>query len=327
MGNYRYIPEEQKKLIITMSLRGMKVKDIVSATGICKTTVCGVRRMWKATGEVVAKPLDNGRPRVLTALEVSYLESLVEQQPDIYVHELQDALFKAYEKHVDGKTITRALRRQGLTRKTVTRPARERNEEVRLEYQADIGENYPPETLVFLDEAACNRLTSNRLKAWAPIGKRARRHDYFVRGQRYSILPAISLDGVLHLDILTRSWTADEFRTYVEVLLEKMNPYPQKNSVLVLDNASSHHFDGLREMVEARGRRLRYLPPYSPDFNPIEEGFSALKAWIRRNREHVLGELTGEDGCDPEAMLWQGVFESMTPDKIVGWYKDCGYVV
>ena len=71
MGNYRYIPEEQKKLIITMSLRGMKVKDIVSATGICKTTVCGVRRMWKATGEVVAKPLDNGRPRVLTALEVS----------------------------------------------------------------------------------------------------------------------------------------------------------------------------------------------------------------------------------------------------------------
>lgn len=56
---------------------------------------------------------------------------------------------------------------------------------------------------------------------------------------------------MLHLDILTRSWTADEFRTFVNILLDKMNPYPQKNSVLVLDNASAHHFDELREMVEA----------------------------------------------------------------------------
>lgn len=180
---------------------------------------------------------------------------------------------------------------------------------------------------MFLDEAACNRLTSNRLKGWAPIGQRARRHDYFVRGQRYSVLPAISLDGVLHLDILTQSWTSDEFRLFVDILLDKMNPYPEKNSVLVLDNASVHHFDDLREMVEARGRRLRYLPAYSPDFNPIEEGFSAMKAWIRRNRDFVSAELTGDPTCDPYAMLWEGVFESMTPEKIVGWYRDCGYVI
>lgn len=69
---------------------------------------------------------------------------------------------------------------------------------------------------------------------------------------RYSILPAISLDGFLHLDILTRSWTSEEFRKYVDVLLDNMNQYPQKNSVLVMDNASAHHFEGLREMVEAR---------------------------------------------------------------------------
>ena len=134
---------------------------------------------------------------------------------------------------------------------------------------------------------------------WAPRDKRAQWHDYFVRGQRcatiilllssnsyvestlrYSILPAISLDGVLHLDILTQSWTADEFCPFIEVLLGQMNPYPQNNSVLVLDNASVHHFDGLCELVEGQGMRLRYLPPYSPNFNPIEQGFSAMKAWI-----------------------------------------------
>ena len=90
-----------------------------------------------------------------------------------------------YDVEVDTTTITRALHRCGFTRKNITRPARECNEELRLQYQADVGENYPPETLVFLDEAACNRLTSNRLIAWAPIGKRAWRHDHFVRGQRF----------------------------------------------------------------------------------------------------------------------------------------------
>ncbi len=144
---------------------------------------------------------------------------------------------------------------------------------------------------------------------------------------RYSILPAISLDGVLHIDILTRSWTADEFRPFVVALLGRMNPYPQKNSVLVLDNASTHHFEGLRELVEAQGMRLRYLPPYSPDFNPIEQGFSAMKAWIRRNNAFVLGELTGDETCDPFAILWEAVFDSMTPEHIEGWYRDSGYVV
>jgi hypothetical protein len=73
--------------------------------------------------------------------------------------------------------------------------------------------------------------------------------------------------------------------------------------------------------------RLLYLPAYSPDFSPIEEGFSAMKAWIQRNRDFVLGELLGQAACDPHAMLWEAVFTSMTPHNIIGWYCDCGYVV
>lgn len=68
----------------------------------------------------------------------------------------------------------------------------------------------------------------------------------------YSVLPAISLDGVLHIDVLTCAWTGEEFQEYVDILLDNMNPYPQHNSVLIMDNASAHHFEGLREMVEAR---------------------------------------------------------------------------
>ena len=52
-----------------------------------------------------------------------------------------------------------------------------------------------------------------------------------------------------------------------------------------------------------------------------------MKAWIRSNRDYVLGELSGEPTCDPTAMLWEAVFTTMTPESIEGWFRDCGYVV
>lgn len=72
--------------------------------------------------------------------------------------------------------------------------------------------------------------------------------------------------------------------------------------------------------------RLVYLSPYSPDFNPIKEAFSYIKAWIRSNRDEVLVEM--EQGLDshPYEVLWEAVFTAVTLDKIEGWFCDCGYL-
>lgn len=64
-----------------------------------------------------------------------------------------------------------------------------------------------------------------------------------------------------------------------------MNPYPAKHSVLVMDNARIHHDDDLVAAIEDIGGKVLYLPPYSPDFNPIETAFSALKSWLKRHRD------------------------------------------
>lgn len=71
--------------------------------------------------------------------------------------------------------------------------------------------------------------------------------------------------------------------------------------------------------------RLVFLPAYSPDLNPIEEAFSSIKAWIRANRDYVLGELTGGAHCEPYKMLWDAVF-TVTPEKALGWYRHSGYI-
>jgi hypothetical protein len=74
-----------------------------------------------------------------------------------------------------------------------------------------------------------------------------------------------------------------------------------------------------------RGMRLVFLPAYSPDLNPIEEAFSAIKAWIRANRDYVFGEVTGRAHSDPYKMLWDAVF-SVTLEKAIGWFRHSGYI-
>ncbi|KIK12105.1 hypothetical protein PISMIDRAFT_121448 [Pisolithus microcarpus 441] len=72
--------------------------------------------------------------------------------------------------------------------------------------------------------------------------------------------------------------------------------------------------------------RLLYLPPYSPDFNPIEEAFSAMKAWIHHNHDYARVELSGDTTSDPYQIIIDAIFASMTKDSIHGWFADCGYL-
>jgi hypothetical protein len=72
------------------------------------------------------------------------------------------------------------------------------------------------------------------------------------RTNRYSILPAISLTGVLALEVREESYTAETFSVFISRLLDRMNPFPQRNSVLVMDNASIHHSAAMQDMIETR---------------------------------------------------------------------------
>ena len=187
----------------------------------------------------------------------------------------------------------------------------------------NIRNNFRPEQLVFADESHFNRLTLRRPYAWSKRGKRASRHKFQFRGTKYSILPALSLNGILHLEVVENAVTGAVFRRFLEGLLPLMNKWPLPNSVLIVDNASIHKVAGIRELVEEHGMRLLFLPAYSPNLNPIELTFSSIKAWLRANRDRVNQEMQSEEGSVYNA-LWQAVY-SVTPEKARGWYKHCGY--
>jgi transposase len=169
-----------------------------------------------------------------------------------------------------------------------------------------------PEKLVFIDETGATTKMA-RLYGCAPKGQRcvaAIPHGHwmtttFVAGLRIGSLSApMLLDGPMD---------GDAFLAYVEqVLVPELSP----GEIVIMDNLPSHKVHGVREAIEAAGAELRYLPPYSPDFNPIEMGFSKLKAILRAAVARTL------DG------LWQAVADALhrfTPTECRNYFAAAGY--
>jgi transposase len=149
--------------------------------------------------------------------------------------------------------------------------------------------SYLKEQFVFLDESACNSRTLDRKYGWSLIGEPALGVQVLAREKRWSLLPAYTIDGYLPgFKIHQGSIDGQMFYDWLKYdVLPYCNPAPLPRSVIVMDNASIHKNARVRELVEGAGCRLKYLPPYSPDFNPIERSFHDLKAYVRRHRREV----------------------------------------
>jgi transposase len=202
-------------------------------------------------------------------------------EPDLYRDEMADLLHEEFGGKVSERSISRALRAIDWSRKRMHRIAQQRDPDLRAKYQYDIAE-YPSEYLVFIDESGCDRRIGYRHWGWSLRGTAPLKATKFGRGKRWHILPAYTQDGILLKRIYQGSTDAACFNDFILELLQYCGRYPGPRSVLVMDNASWHHSEEIREICDNAGVKLLYLPPYSPDFNPIEEFFSVLKSFIRR---------------------------------------------
>lgn len=162
----------------------------------------------------------------------------------------------------------------------------------------------------------CGTHTSmTRLYARAPKGERAYAKVPRNRGKNTTLLASMSSEGMGPCLAVEGSTTKAVFEAYVERVLA---PSLRPGRVVVIDNLGAHRGERVRELIEARGCSLLYLPPYSPDFSPIEEAFSKLKALLRkaeaRTRE-ALVEAIGQ------------ALEAVEAKDARGWFGHCGYLL
>ena len=167
---------------------------------------------------------------------------------------------------------------------------------------------------VFVDETSTN-LTYCRRYGRAPAGQRLGQAVPLHGGPNVTLIAALTPDGLGALLSVNGAVNGDVFAAYLDQVL---GPTLQPGDVVVLDNLSVHKVAGLDEIVKKYGARLRYLPPYSPDFNPIELAFSKLKTWLRTARARTRDLLE-------EAILAAAGWISGQDAK--NWFDHCGYHV
>lgn len=213
------------------------------------------------------------------------LQEALNLRPSLYADELVWMIWDLFGVWVSKDTVLRWLRKSDWRKKRIRFIATERDQELRNDWIRRLCQ-WKHYHLVFVDESAANERTKDRKHGWAPIGVRPTEKRTQKRSERWSVLPAYTSSGYITHEIYQGSYNTERFNQFIaERVLPLCNPFPAPHSVIVLDNASIHRSPELRAMCEVKGVRLEFLPPYSPDYNPIEESFAELKAWMRKYRD------------------------------------------
>jgi transposase len=191
--------------------------------------------------------------------------------------------------------------------------ATERNEVARATWKAEVA-TLAPETLVFLDETSTHTSFA-RLYGRAPRGQRVVGAVPRNHGPNVSCLMAICPTGVL-APLAVEG--AIDSTIFVRWLKEWLLPGLAPGTTIICDNLSVHRHEDVRPAIEAAKCHLRYLPPYSPDFNPIEQVFSQLKARLRAAASRTHETLVTSLGA---------ALDATTPAQLANCYRHCGYKI
>ena len=192
------------------------------------------------------------------------------------------------------------------------RVATERDEFARAAWQVMVAAVVKPERLLFVDE--CGTHTSLApIYGYAPRGERLRLSVPRKRGKNTTLLSSMTLSGMGPSLAVEGSTTARVFETYVEKVLA---PSLEGGQIVVMDNLGAHRPKRVRELIEARGCELMYLPSYSPDYNPIEEAFSKIKNLLRKAAARSKEALVDAIGV---------ALSAVTADDIRGFFEHAGY--
>jgi transposase len=203
----------------------------------------------------------------------------------------------------------------GLDAQKKTLAASERDEQARATWREAVATvaTRDPAQFVFVDESSTHT-SLTRLYGWAPHDQRATGSVPRNHGHNTTLVAALTPDGLLEPWLLIAgAMTSESFEWYIR---DELAPQLQPGQVVVLDNLSAHKSPSLREALAARGCDLLFLPAYSPDFTPIEQAFSKVKAILRG-----LGARTQEALQEAVRLA----IATITPDDAAAWFANAGY--
>ena len=273
---------------------------------------------FRLTGDVRLFPKKNGPAPALSEHEELYLLDQVLCSPGIYLHEVQQQLFGYTGTWIHECTICRTLR-LGLSRQKIVHLALQRSKTTRITFMAEVMMMFHSNMCLWIDETGCDRRNAVRKYGYAIRGCTPQDFSLKLRGKRHSAISILSTDGVEDTYITEGSDIFLHFiMTQVVPILSPFNGCNTK-SVVILDNASIHHVDSVVNAILSTGALLRFLPAYSPDFNPIELVFGEMKQYVRTNN------ILFDTSLSTSSILLMA-FNSITKENCQAYIHHSGYV-
>ena len=320
-----YSSDLRWRMVHQRCMLGLPYRKIAENLNVDYSTVYRTVKLFEDTGSVdsIQGFHENTSKKLDPHDEMVILEAVLDC-PFMYLHELQNMLLQATGTNVSTATICKFLHSQGFSHKKLAFRAQQRSDELRALFASDIS-LFEPHMFVYVDETGSDKRSLLRKYGYAFKGSRAITEKPLVRGKRHSAIAAMCMDGVIDVQITTESVNGETFCDFLEYrLLPQLQPYNGVNSrsVVILDNASIHHVESATHLIEETGALAIFLPPYSPDYMPIEQCFSKIKSYLR-GHDPIISVL--EESEIEELIL--SAFTSVTADDCYGWMKDCGYII
>jgi transposase len=304
--------QDLRERVVKAVDEGHSRSEVVKLFGVSEATIKRYLKLRREAGNLAPKPIPGYPPRKIGALQKG-LQPQLEAHPDATLQE-HCRLWEAQTGvKVSISTMSDAILRMKWTRKKKTLEASERNEEERQEWR-EKAKDLDVNKCRFIDETGSNRALTRRY-ARAPKGERARGSIPRNRGKNVTLISDLSLAGLGELFIIEGTANGDLFEAYIEqILVPTLHP----GEIVIMDNLSIHKRKKVRELIEARQCQVLFLPPYSPDFSPIEEAFSKIKSVLRGigARTHEALQAALEYACT-----------TITAYDANGWFRHCGYPV
>ncbi|UPT95790.1 IS630 family transposase [Bradyrhizobium barranii subsp. apii] len=293
---------------------GMSCRQAAERFGVSAASAIRWRGRLKKVGDIVPKRQGGDRKSQRIEAHSQLILEAVTARPDITLAELRE-LLKRRGISTGIASLWRFFQRRKITLKKKTAHAAEQRRgdinaarEEWFEGQIDLD----PERLVFIDETSANTKMA-RLYGRSPRGERCRAAIPHGHWKTTTFTAGLRSDGLIAPLVLDGPMDGDAFLAYVEQLLA---PSLRPGDTVIMDNLPAHKVHGVREAIRAVGASLLYLPPYSPDFNPIEMAFSKLKALLRAAAARTMPD------------LWQAIANALkrfSPEECQNYLVAAGY--
>ena len=279
------VSDEIRKELCRRYDEGQSIPKICSEFGnINSKTITSILRIYRTTGRQMKNHKGSSTgSRKLSSEDHDFIKTKIHEDVSISLKQLKAELQQERNKIISISTIYRAIGEFNFSFKRLQLVPVKRNVEENMIRRRDYASSFfvqDEDKFIFIDEMGIS-CSTRKSGGWSAKGTTPRKVVQSIRSKNYSVCAAISKRQLILFSVQDKPYNTLTFTDFIGRLINKLQENNCCETNFVLDNASIHKSENLKNVIELNGYTLQFLPPYSPQLNPIEEVFSKWKSYIK----------------------------------------------